>query len=121
MGVLIDNVYAAPAPKYIAVNDDSNLCSEYWPGDEFNGYSLPDDWRILDEENFTPKECKDIEYVDEEQFSKDCCELIGYEYVESIPNLNSENYNKTNYLLLGLGSAVLIVAIFLIVRRFKRK
>jgi len=111
--LLISYSYAAPAPRYIAVNDKLNLCGEYWPGDEFGQKEIPNDWRIVDEETFYPGECEGLEYSN---FNKDCCELIGYEYVDDIYIIFNEN--SMPWMTIGL-IIISPLILFLLFRKIK--
>lgn len=119
---LLTNIYAAPAPRYIAVNEELNLCGEYWPGDEFGQNEIPNGWEIVDEENFSPEACSDLEYSN---FNQECCELIGYEYVDDIYTYNSEDEKKNDILIEKImesseitwitGASIALIAITLLV------
>lgn len=128
---LLTNVYAAPAPRYIAVNDDLNLCGEYWPGDELEQNEIPNGWRIVDENNFYPQVCTDLEYSN---FNKECCELIGYQYVEDMnlyisegeigqENDNNEGVNtqdsKTFWIIGGAVALISIISLLFINKKVK--
>lgn len=109
--LLISYSYAAPAPRYIAVNDKLNLCGEYWPGDEFTQNEIPSDWRIVEKDNFYPEECESLEYSN---FNNDCCELIGYKYVDDIYT----NYNENNIPWMTIG--VIIVSPIILLLLFRK-
>ena len=92
-------VQAAPAPRGIALNQESRECAGFWPGDEFVVYTLPEHWQPYFPE-YDPKTgmttlvtergaCDYKRTGDEEK----CCKELGYKYVS-----DNIGYNKRTLL-----------------------
>jgi hypothetical protein len=60
------NVSASPGPQGIAINSETKQCANYWPGDEFTEYNLPEGW-----ESYYP------DYDEQEQKNGTCIKGVG--------------------------------------------
>ncbi len=86
---------ASPSPQGIAINQETKKCSEFWPGDEFYVYNLPNNWKAY---YFTPSintpfgDCLNFKSGQE----KECCEKLGLTYIENleITKTKTEFYKK---------------------------
>ena len=92
-------IQAAPAPRGIALNQESRECAGFCPGDEFVVYALPEHWKPYFPE-YNPKTgmtilvtergtCDYKRTGDEEK----CCNKLGYTYVS-----DNIGYNKRTFL-----------------------
>lgn len=79
------SVLSAPAPYYVAVNEELNQCGSFWPGDEFVNYVIPEGWEEYDEAyDLAENECSHMGYPLDENYYKNCCEKLGYEYIGKV-------------------------------------
>ncbi len=109
-------VNAAPGPTYLVVNDKERTCGEYWTGDEFGQNKFPEGWRIVDEENFYPVVCSELEYSN---LNKGCCELLNYEYVDDIYDSKPVDYPVYRKILpiVILVAGITIFGIYVVIKK----
>ncbi len=99
------SVFAAPALEFFVINEQNRQCGIYWPGDEFKQYELPLGWKIYEPESRVILEtpfgtCDFIfdvyaatEYEAQDEYYKQCCNKLGFNYVNHYENPISYNNN----------------------------
>jgi hypothetical protein len=67
----------APMPPGIAINPETKECGDYFGGDEYGSYNLPDPWQII----YHPTIETDGGTVEWNGTTEEYCKQIGYTYV----------------------------------------
>lgn len=76
-------VYASPGPEGIAINSETKQCSDYWPGDEFVEYTLPEGWTAYyDDMFFSLTTAYGRCYVKEGDDYSECCKQLNLKTVD---------------------------------------
>ena len=55
--------FAAPAALQFVINNQTNECAMYWPGDEFVNYILPGTWTITNTTGNMTQDCIDLNFT----------------------------------------------------------
>jgi hypothetical protein len=96
---MLSIAFAAPAANQFVINNQTNQCAMYWPGDEFTSYTLPDNWTIA-ELNTTG-----LNATEEINLMNITCQNMSYVYIGQLMNLtkvcisnctNNTFLNETN-------------------------
>lgn len=100
-------VAAAPAPWGIAINDETQECINFWPGDEFSTNELPGGFIFYD---LNDVDC-DVDWNAENDY-RECCEQLGLTFVDESSLDKGGLFDSMGgyYTLAG----VLIIAVLLI-------
>lgn len=70
----------SPDFYYMAINEEEKKCSEYLPGNDFRKFILPEGWVDIGVElDLMTTTCRS---ADTRNFHKNCCQLLGYQYVD---------------------------------------
>ena len=81
----VRTVYAAPAPRGIAINKGTNECGGFWGGDEFVYIKLPAGWQSFYSQPREGSRSDEIatpwgSCIFASGMEKSCCEKLGFTY-----------------------------------------
>jgi hypothetical protein len=82
----------APAPYMFVLNHEQKQCAQFWPGDEYVYYRLPEPWQEAGPDSNgliqTPFGSCNLHKVDDGTISYEtCCQKLGYTYISEIKGI----------------------------------
>jgi len=122
---LLSFVNAAPSIFGMALNHETKECGNFWEGDEFVHYELPEGWEDYYESSsgLTKTEVGDCNWSVLHS-EEDCCKKLGYKYVSG--NIGVEKWRGepgTPFLdqLIGLFFIIIVIGIIAYLYSFIKK